>query len=128
MKDFLDECVPAQLRRQLHQDCATANKMGWAGLKNGALLSQVESDFDVFLTADQNFGHQQRLVGRKSAVLVLSTNDRDRVLTAAKLISDTLATLQPDEFRELEIPSLTESGLNHLSILHDSSDRKAGCG
>ena len=104
MKVFLDECVPAQLRRQLSQDCATANKMGWTGLKNGTLLSQVASAFDVFLTADQNFVHQQRLAGRKLAVLVLSTNDRDRVLAAATLISDSLTTLQPGEFRELEIP------------------------
>lgn len=104
MKVFLDECVPAQLRRELSQECATAKKMGLAGLKNGALLRQVELAFDVFLAADQSVQYQQRLDGRKLAMLVLSTNDRDRVLAAAQLISDSLTTLQPGEFRELEIP------------------------
>jgi hypothetical protein len=104
MKVFLDECVPAQLQRQLPHDCATAKKMGWAGLKNGDLRRRIEAAFDVFLTADQSVQYQQRLVGRKLATLVISTNDRDRVLAAVTLISDSLATLQPGEFRELEIP------------------------
>ena len=104
MRVFIDECVPAQLRRHLKQDCATAKKMGLAGLKNGPLLSQVEAAFGIFLTADQNFCHQQHLLGRKLAVLVLSTNDRDRVLAASQLIADALVTLQPGEIRELEIP------------------------
>jgi hypothetical protein len=47
--------------------------MGWAGLKNGALL-QVAEDHgaDVLLTGDQSLHSEQNLLGRRLAVVVLS--------------------------------------------------------
>jgi hypothetical protein len=54
---------------------AFADQLGWRGLTNGELLSAAESDgFDVMLTADTNLRYQQNLVGRRIALVVLSTN------------------------------------------------------
>jgi len=41
---------------------------GWAGIKNGELLRLAETDFDLFITSDQNIRYQQNLAARKIAV------------------------------------------------------------
>jgi len=54
---------------------AFAGQRGWRELSNGDLLSAAESDgFDLILTADTNLRYQQNLVGRRIALVVLSTN------------------------------------------------------
>jgi hypothetical protein len=55
MRILLDECLPAGLRRELTgHEVSTAPQMGWAGLKNGALLIKaVAAGFEVFLTVDK---------------------------------------------------------------------------
>lgn len=45
--------------------------MGWAGIKNGALLTRAEKEFDVFITVDRNLSFQQNLPRYDIAVLVL---------------------------------------------------------
>ena len=45
------------------------------GLKNGDLLREAEGQFEVFISTDQNLKYQQRVFGRKLAILVLPTND-----------------------------------------------------
>lgn len=79
MRVLLDECLPARLARDLvGHDVSTAPKMGWAGLKNGALLTRaVAAGFDIFLTVDKNLPKQQKLEGYAISVVVLrcSTND-----------------------------------------------------
>jgi hypothetical protein len=35
--------------------------MGWAGIKNGMLLTLAEAEFDVFITVDRNLSFQQNL-------------------------------------------------------------------
>jgi hypothetical protein len=52
-------------------DVYTSPEMGWAGLKNGELLTNAEKDFDVFLTVDRNLTFQQNLPKFEIAVLVL---------------------------------------------------------
>jgi len=37
--------------------------MGWTELDNGALLKAAETDFDAFITTDQNLRYQQNLTG-----------------------------------------------------------------
>ena len=55
MKILLDECVPARLSRLLSQhEVITAQKAGWAGIKNGELLRRAAADFDAFVTVDRN--------------------------------------------------------------------------
>ena len=51
-----------------HQ-CRTAQQCGWGGIKNGELLKQAESEFDLFITSDQNIRYQQNLAGRRIPIL-----------------------------------------------------------
>ena len=79
MRVLLDECLPAGLCRALvGHDATTAPKMGWAGLKNGALLTNAASaGFDVFLTVDKNLPKQQNLSAYRIAVVVLRCGSND---------------------------------------------------
>lgn len=54
MKVLLDECVPRKFKDSLTgHECRTVPEAGWAGKKNGELLSLAEqADFEVFLTVD----------------------------------------------------------------------------
>ena len=55
MRVLLDECVPRQLRRELTGfEVHTVQDMGWAGVKNGALLELAATQFDVLLTVDRD--------------------------------------------------------------------------
>ena len=55
MKVLLDECLPRKLKYDLPgHTISTAPEMGWAGIKNGALLRLAGTAFEVFITADQN--------------------------------------------------------------------------
>ncbi|MEY2467187.1 MAG: hypothetical protein QOD03_1708 [Verrucomicrobiota bacterium] len=105
MKILLDECVPWPMHKILTGHlCETAQQHGWAGLKNGNLLSKAETEFDLFITSDQNIRYQQNLSDRRIPILELSTNDLRRILAAASLILSTVATIRPGEFRKLEVP------------------------
>ncbi len=105
MRILLDECVPWPLAKHLTgYECKSAQFCGWAGIKNGELLGLAEAQFDLFLTADQSLRYQQNLTGRKIAILLLSTNDLRRILAAIGLIHTNLASMQPAEFRRIDIP------------------------
>jgi predicted nuclease of predicted toxin-antitoxin system len=106
MKILLDECVPWPMRKFLAgHECSTAQQRGWGGVKNADLLRLAEGEFDLFISSDQNIRYQQNLAGRKIAILELSTNDLRRILAAQALILTAIETMQPREFRRLEIPS-----------------------
>ncbi len=94
MKILLDECLPRQLRHELSgHDVATVATMGWAGMKNGALLRLAEPAFDVFITIDRNMEHQQRLRMTHIAIILLAAPD-NRLDTLRMLVPDILSTLQ----------------------------------
>ena len=62
MKILLDECVDRRLARDLvGHSVSTVPKMGWAGIKNGALLALAEKEFDAFITVDRKLSVQQDL-------------------------------------------------------------------
>jgi hypothetical protein len=51
MKILLDECVDWRLLRDLGpHDVRTVRQLGWAKIKNGALLKLAAAEFDVFVT------------------------------------------------------------------------------
>lgn len=49
----------------------TVPQVGWANLKNGALLTLAQAEFDVFVTVDRNLPYQQNLPRYDLAVVVL---------------------------------------------------------
>jgi hypothetical protein len=55
--------------------------MGWAGLKNGALLQQACGLFDVFVTVDQNVQFQRNLSMLPLPIIILvAINNRYETL------------------------------------------------
>jgi hypothetical protein len=105
MRILLDECIPGPMHRYLGgHECVTAQQRGWMGIKNGDLLQLAESEFDLFITSDQNIRYQQNLAGRRIAILELSSNSIRRISAAASVIQSAIATMKPGEFCRLAIP------------------------
>lgn len=79
----------------------TVPQMGWAGLKNGALLTLAEKD--VFITVDRNLSFQQNLPDFDLAVIVLHAT------------SNPLADLKPLAPKTLStLPTLTKGEAEHI--------------
>ena len=54
MPILIDECLPKKLKRELTEHTVfTVQEKGWTGMKNGELLHRAESEFDVWVTAEQ---------------------------------------------------------------------------
>ena len=105
MKVQLDECVPWPMRKMLAgHECTNPYKCGWRGVTNGELLKLVESEFELFITSDQNLRYQQNMAGRRIAILELSTNDLRRILAAESAIVESVASIQASNYLQLEIP------------------------
>ena len=106
MKLLLDECIDRRLASDLAEhEVKTVPQMGWAGIKNGALLTLAEVEFDVFITVDRNLSFQQNLPKFHLAVLVLHA------------ASNRLADLQPLIPQILSIlPTLSKGKTEHLSL------------
>ena len=79
MRILLDECVPRRLGNHLAGHVvSTVPKMGWSGIKNGQLLAlAVSSNYDVFLTVDQNLRHQQVVSALPLAVVIVRARSND---------------------------------------------------
>lgn len=80
---LLDECLPKKLKREF-VNClvSTVPEMGWAGKKNGELMTAAFGQFDVFVTADQNLQYQQNLTYANIGVIVLiAINNRIETLS-----------------------------------------------
>ena len=75
MKVLLDENLDHRLRRNLgSHEVFTASYKGWEGLKNGRLLDAAENDkFEVLITGDQSLYFEQNLIGRRLAIIALSS-------------------------------------------------------
>ena len=43
-------------------DIKTVGELGWAGVKNGALLQLAAKEFEVLLTVDRNLEYEPRVV------------------------------------------------------------------
>ncbi len=106
MKILLDECIDRRLAKDLEgHDVKTVPQMGWAGIKNGALLTLAEREFDVFITVDRNLSFQQNLPKFDIAVLVLHSS------------SNRLADLRPLAPKILlMLPTLTKGEAEHAGI------------
>ena len=72
MRILLDENLDWRLRRDLpgHQ-VEYVSFLGWAGIKNGALLERAQDQFDVLLTMDNSLPWQQNLSRYNLAVIAL---------------------------------------------------------
>jgi len=73
MKILLDECLPRKFQRAFPEhECQTVPEAGFAGQKNGHLISLAESaGFDVFPTMDKGLQYQQNLTVRPIAIVII---------------------------------------------------------
>ena len=79
MRLLLDENLPMRLRKELPaHDVFTVIYMGWAGKKNGELLSlMLQEGFDALITFDKNLQHQQNFEKYPITVFVLCAEGND---------------------------------------------------
>jgi hypothetical protein len=107
MRVLLDECVPSPLRRALPtHDVWTIRRMGWAGKKNGELLSlMTAAGFEVLLTVDRNLVHQQNLkaAGVAVVVMVARTNKLSDLLPLVPDVEAALANIKPGDAIEVKL-------------------------
>ena len=104
MRVLLDESVPRRIGFDLAPHFArSVQTMGWAGLKNGALLATASGEFDVLVTADRGLRYQQNTAQLPMAVIVMrgrdNTNPTLRALVPALL--EKLAAIQKGEVAEI---------------------------
>lgn len=93
MKILLDECIDRKLAREFSgYEVKTVPQMGWAGIKNGQLLTLAEAEFDVFITVDRNLSFQQNLPEFDIAVIVLQSQS-NRLADLKPLAPQVLAIL-----------------------------------
>lgn len=100
MRLLLDECVPKRLKRELPgHEVKTVQDMGWAGIKNGALLRLADAKFDAFLTVDQGIEYQHNFSNLKISILVMSaaSNDVDDLRPLLPSVEAALASLRTGE-------------------------------
>jgi predicted nuclease of predicted toxin-antitoxin system len=104
MKIVFDQGTPVPSRRALGEHAvATAYELGWAELDNGELLAAAENEFDVLVTTDQNLRHQQRLAGRRLAILILPTTNWPTLRAHETQIAVAINALRPGDTVELKI-------------------------
>ena len=73
MKLLLDENLPHKLRLHLPgHDVFTSAYMGWAGIRNGDLLSRAATaGFDAMLTLDAGIEYEQNLINLPCSVIII---------------------------------------------------------
>jgi len=74
---ILDECLPRQLAGELTgHEVITVQKAGWAGLKNGKLLTKISGRFEVFITIDKRLEREQKIPADVAVVTVRARSIR----------------------------------------------------
>jgi hypothetical protein len=102
---LFDQGTPAPIRRVLTgHTVSTARQMGWDRLANGLLLDAAEAEFDVLVTTDKNIPFQQRVKGRKLAILILPTPSWRRLRDYVSLIVEEVASIQAGQVKVFRLP------------------------
>jgi hypothetical protein len=106
MRILFDHGTPRGIARFLSGHTVTpARQRGWDKLSNGDLLSQAErAGFDVVVTTDKNIQYQQNLVGRKIAIVVLSTPQWPLIRLHTEKIAAAVKAATPGSYVEVRIP------------------------
>ena len=101
MRILFDENTPFSLARDLiGHESSHVIRLGWRGIKNGALLTRAEKvGFDVLITLDDDMGPEQTLSGRKISVLVVKPAEQGKraMKAMARRVLLALTTIQAGE-------------------------------
>ncbi len=82
----------------------TIQEMGWAGKKNGELLTlMATAGFEVLLTVDRGLRYQQNLTAARVAVVVMvaSSNRLPDLIPVVPAVESALAFIQPGDAVEV---------------------------
>jgi len=102
MRILFDQGTPVPLRHALGEHAVrTAYEMGWSTLDNGSLLAAAEKEFEVLVTADQSIQYQQKLAGRRLAILVLPTTSWPKIQARVSQVIEALSSLRPGDMLKL---------------------------
>jgi hypothetical protein len=97
--------VPRPLRREFpNHEVRTTHDMGWEDLSNGKLLTKAhESNFEIFLTVDQNLRYQQNLEQHPITIVVMVANGItvDDLKPLVLKVEEILAVTQPSNVYEV---------------------------
>ena len=101
----MDECLPKKLKRLLPgHEVWTVVEKGWAGKRNGDLLTLAQREFDVLLTVDRNLRFQQRVARFEIGVIVLTApnNTLEALQPLVPAVLQSLENLENGQVLELE--------------------------
>lgn len=95
MRVLLDECLPGRKLKLAFpaHEVRTVADMDWRGIKNGALLTLAEHEFDAFVTVDGNLRHQQHTPNVDLLIIVLYARS-NRLEHLLPLVSGIYAALE----------------------------------
>lgn len=93
MRILLDENLNWRLEKSLPgHEVQSVPRIGWAGLKNGRLLTRANERFDVLITMDGSIASQQNLARLRLAIVALRAPS-NRLEDTRPLMPKVLATL-----------------------------------
>ena len=101
MRVLLDESIPIDFAFDLRElEAQTVIGLGWAGVKNGALLRQAVGQFQVLITMDKNLQFQQNLAAHAIAVVLIRarSNRVDDLRPLVPQILAAVAATEPDRY------------------------------
>ena len=106
MRVLFDQATPVPIRTFLiGHTVRTAAQQHWDRLQNGDLLTAAEqAGFDVFLSPDKNLRHQQNMVGRTIAVVVIGVQQWPALEPHVALVVAAVNAATPGSFTEVDIP------------------------
>jgi hypothetical protein len=101
---LFDQATPVPLRPYLKgHNVRTAFEEGWERLRNGDLLAAAEqAGFDVFVTTDKNMQYQQKLTGRKIAVILVTKQQWPKLRLHAEQVAKTVDAAAQGSY--IEVP------------------------
>ena len=101
MRVLLDESIPVDFAQDLAELSAqTVIGLGWAGLKNGALLRQAAGQYQVLVTMDKNLQFQQNLAAHAIGVVLVRARS-NRIDELRPLVPQILRAVTAVELGEI---------------------------
>ena len=104
MRILFDQNVPRALGRFLAgREVTRSVEVGWQELKNGDLIRAAEEGgFNLLLTCDRNLEYQQKVTGRRIAIIALSTNNWPLIRTHTAKMLDAVESAEPGTYLSVD--------------------------
>lgn len=100
MRVLLDENLPREFAAEIvSHDVVTVGDLGWAGLKNGALMRHAADACDVFVTMDRNLPKQQHIPELPFGVILIRapSNRIDDLVLIVGEVHAAILTVEPGQ-------------------------------